>query len=182
LLKKLYNELVIQALITVVSVIVLGFAVVVRGNANDYEQTVPPVLSDTTTATDTPTSTPEPTMAPVETLVPTATPTATVKPTAAAFKVSATEQDWLYPGARIIQTLPELKTEITIDPKVVTDWYKEKIKSLGMSTQSFIVTSTNDKIYNKLVAASAASKIEVTIERVSSSAATQITVVTSSTN
>ncbi len=182
MLKKLYNEPVIQALITVVSVIVLGFAVVVRGSDATGEQVTPPVLSDTTT-TDFATGTPEPTLIPEETATPTATPTATTKPTASPTQdKTVASQDWLFPGAHVTQSFPDLKAETTTDPKVVTDWYKEKIKSLGMSTQTFVVTSTNDKIYNKLVAANSTNKIEATIERASSTSNTQITVVSTSVN
>ena len=43
------------------------------------------------------------------------------------------------------------------------DWYKEKIKALGMNTTSFVQTKTNGDVLNKLVGSRGQQKVEVEI-------------------
>lgn len=51
------------------------------------------------------------------------------------------------------------------NPDLITDWYKEKIRSLGFKSKSFVQTKTNGNILNKLVAASGNREIRVEIEK-----------------
>lgn len=51
------------------------------------------------------------------------------------------------------------------DSGVITNWYKNKIKNLGMNTTSFINTSTNGNILNKLVGSDGKREIVVEITK-----------------
>ena len=45
-------------------------------------------------------------------------------------------------------------------PKVISDWYKEKIKSMGMRAKSFVQTSTNGNVLNSFVCSDGPKKVE----------------------
>ncbi|MBI2020743.1 hypothetical protein HYS94_05040 [Candidatus Daviesbacteria bacterium] len=68
-------------------------------------------------------------------------------------------------SSQINSSQNNLKLESTDDPKKITDWYKEKITSLGFKTKSFVQTNTNDYILNKLVGASGNVQVKVDIEK-----------------
>lgn len=73
---------------------------------------------------------------------------------------------FIYPGARVIASTDSSATlESSEDPDKITDWYKGKIKGLGMNVKSFVVTSSNDKVLNKLSAANGKQEINVEISR-----------------
>ena len=69
-----------------------------------------------------------------------------------------------YPGARVVSSTSEsLLLRSIKSPEEVTNWYKEKIKSNKLAATSFVATSTNGKVVNKL-SASGNFKIEVAIK------------------
>ena len=70
------------------------------------------------------------------------------------------------------QTNSTLSLESTDSPEDITDWYKNTINTIGMNVTSFVVTSTNDVVLNKLSAANSEMKIEVTIKNESTSITT----------
>ncbi len=162
-----YNELVIHVFFTILSVLILTAAIVSRGGLpkdtlsqdtlqvdvlSEQSEVEPEEPTPSPTPSDSPTPTPTAAGSVTKTNTPSATPTV------------STESGWVYPGAQVIRTTP-LSLTSSADQKVVTDWYKARIKAEGYNTTSFIVTSTNDKIYNKLVAAKNNQKIEVIITR-----------------
>lgn len=55
--------------------------------------------------------------------------------------------------------------ESSDSPQTVTEWYKQKIQSLGMNTTSFVQTSTNGNVLNKLVGSDGKEEIEVQITK-----------------
>ena len=57
------------------------------------------------------------------------------------------------------------------------NWYKDKIKALGMNATSFVQTNTNDNVLNKLVAANNSQKVTVEISRSNSSSPTSVSIV-----
>lgn len=74
--------------------------------------------------------------------------------------------DFLYPGATIgSQSDSSMTLTSTDDPQTITDWYKNKIKELGMSTRSFVQTKTNDNVHNVLAAAKKSDEVKVTITK-----------------
>lgn len=84
-----------------------------------------------------------------------------------------------YPNAKSLSSSEnKLALESGDDSKVITDWYKERINSKGMNVKSFVSTSANDNIENKLVAANSDFKVSVTIKGVKGGSFT-ITVETS---
>lgn len=116
--------------------------------------------------TNTPTPSPQPTVIP-----PTATPTN--KPTQQSQKIS----DFQYPGSTIISIINNAAVfESNDDPKKITDWYKDKIKSLGMTATSFVQTNSNGNILNKLVGAKSGSEVRVEITKQNNSQKLKISV------
>lgn len=73
-----------------------------------------------------------------------------------------------------------LSLESSDDPNAITNWYKEKLKSQNMNVNSFVTTSSNGNILNKLVSANGSIKISVEILRKSSDNTTEINVKISS--
>lgn len=162
-----YNERVIHVFFTILSVLILTAAIVSRGglpkdslSQNNIQTEVLSEQDEEPQESSEPTPSVEPTLTPTPTSVATATQTNT--PTATPTVNSS--DGWIYPGSTVVRAVP-LSLTSSADSKVVTDWYKARIKAEGFNTTSFIVTSTNDKIYNKLVAAKNAQKIEVLITR-----------------
>ena len=72
-----------------------------------------------------------------------------------------------------------LTLESTDDSDTITNWYKEKIKSAGMNTKSFVTTKTNGNVLNKLVGANGKTQIRVEISKSAGSDTVEITVTVS---
>ena len=106
------------------------------------------------------------------TMPPTSTPT--TKP----YQQSQTIFDFRYPNSTIIsQNGNETVYESSDDPKKITDWYKDKIKSIGMKTTSFVQTSTNGNVLNKLVGANGNKEVRVEISKQNNNPTVKIVVV-----
>jgi hypothetical protein len=73
-----------------------------------------------------------------------------------------TNSNFVYPGAILIGDNTYQSSD---DPAKITNWYKNKINGAGMNVTSFIVTSTNDNVLNKLVGANSSTKVSVDIIR-----------------
>lgn len=144
----------------------------------DVKGEVAPTLS--------PTLTPAPSEIP--TSYPTMSPTVIVTPTKAP-KIQITIQSnnsngtslsiskFQYPGASVSSSSNN-KLELTTNdsPKTVTDWYKNTINQTGMNVKSFVTTSTNDNVVNKLVGANGNDEVRVDITRAPNDTATTIIV------
>lgn len=90
--------------------------------------------------------------------------------------------DLKYPNSSQISTNVNTSVLESIDdPKTITDWYKEKIISLGYKSKSFVQTTTNGNVLNKLVGVSSGSEIRVDIEKKSTESKTRITIVITTT-
>jgi hypothetical protein len=73
---------------------------------------------------------------------------------------------FIYPNSQIVDTPSgSLILESLDSPAVITDWYKNKIHSLGMTQTSFIQTNNNGEILNKLMAGKSGQKISVEIDQ-----------------
>ena len=84
---------------------------------------------------------------------------------------------FFYPGSTVKSHEGSVSIMISNDDvDVVTNWYKDKIKSLGMNVTSFVVTKTNGNVLNKLAGASSTSKVEVEIRKVATNTEVTITV------
>ncbi|HLE48803.1 MAG TPA: hypothetical protein VI819_02110 [Patescibacteria group bacterium] len=74
--------------------------------------------------------------------------------------------DFYYPGAgNIGSSTKTLNLESPDHPNKVTDWYKNKIQSFDLNVNSFVKSSADDKILNKLSAASGSFEVNVEISR-----------------
>jgi len=72
-------------------------------------------------------------------------------------------QDFVYPGSSVVSSdfeLLILESNSGVDE--ITNWYKEKIRSEGFNAKTFVATSANGVVLNKL--AGAKEGLEVTIE------------------
>ena len=116
---------------------------------------------------------------PVETVVP--IPTASPKPHTPVPTQQLVSPDssgsYHYPGSQTVSVSGSVTVLTTgDDPEKVTDWYKNKIRSRGMSVTSFVVTKTNNNVFNKLAGASAGKKIEFEIKKAAGDPVVTITV------
>ena len=128
--------------------------------AVSHESEVLSVTTSTQPAVPSPTPTPTPIPTPRLTPTPKTSPT----PVAAA-------TDWKYPNSAPAGDNEWISSD---DPKIITDWYKNKINALGLNAKSFVQTSTNGNVLNKLAADNGA--LSVTVEITKSAADTQTTI------
>lgn len=78
-------------------------------------------------------------------------------------QVDSSLHAFVYPGSTILaSSSTSLSLESNESTEAVTDWYKNLIKSMGMTATSFVTTSTNGAVLNKLAAAK--SDFEVLVE------------------
>ena len=130
-----------------------------------------PSLAPTTIPTDVPTPTMK-TATPRPTAAPTLTPSN--KPTA---QPQANLDSLHYqPSTAVQSTDTRLELTSADDPAVITDWYKSKLQALGYQSRSFITTSTNGKVINKLVVTGHGSTITVDITKEPGASQTHIIV------
>ena len=59
---------------------------------------------------------------------------------------------------------------------VITDWYKDRIKSRNINVKSFVKTKTNGDVLNKLAGASSDEEVNITIKQNSESSVVNIDV------
>jgi hypothetical protein len=157
----------------VIGLCILGFGIWTAQNHEGSVSSVVDVQVDTSptpTTTETPTVTEEPTNTPTmtKTNTPTKVPTNTPAPntnnsnSTSTFSVSG----FHYPGASVTSsTNTPLELTTHDSPASVTDWYKNKINATGMNVKSFVTTTANEKVVNKLVAANGGQEISVDITK-----------------
>src|SRR3989344_2539018 len=84
---------------------------------------------------------------------------------------------FIYPGSTILnQSEDKMILQSTDDPQAITDWYKEKITSMGMNAKSFVQTNTNGNVLNKLAGAKSGFKISVEVSKKDNQEKTEISV------
>jgi len=85
--------------------------------------------------------------------------------------------EFSYPGANTLESSSQrVVLETSDSPSSVTNWYEERIKTRGMNTTSFVKTSTNGSILNKLGAAGVEGEILVEISGENNASKTRIVV------
>jgi len=110
---------------------------------------------------------------------PTLTPTLSPTPTNTPSSDNQPVPNFKYPNSTIIsQNGSETIYESTENPKKITDWYKDKIKSMKMNVTTFVQTSTNGNVFNKLVGANGEKQVKVEISKQNNNALVKIVVVT----
>jgi len=84
---------------------------------------------------------------------------------------------FVYPGSTILnQSEKEMTLQSFDDPSNITNWYKEKITSVGMNAKSFVTTNTNGNVLNKLAGAKSGFKISLEISKKDNQEKTEISV------
>lgn len=74
--------------------------------------------------------------------------------------------EWRYPNASIISsTNNSISLESGDTPEQITDWYRQKIIDLDMSVTTFVTTTTNDNVLNKLAGADSDREVNIEIQR-----------------
>jgi len=135
-------------------------------------KTVPAeVLSEKVTTT--------PTSDPTQALSPTNAPKTTLTPTPEN-NMPGNFTDigqFRYPEAKVINlTAQSISLESSDNTDNITDWYKDKIESLGVNVKTFVKATTNDKVLNKLAGANNNFEIKVEVSQDSAEAKVRITV------
>ena len=91
---------------------------------------------------------------------------------------SSNISDFKYPNSTEVNSSGNtLNLQSSDDPKNITDWYKNKIKDLNMNAKSFITTTTNGNVLNKLVGSNGKKEVRVDIEKSTASNTTNIAIV-----
>lgn len=118
-------------------------------------------LSENASPTPTPSLTPSPTFPPMSPTQIIKTPSPKNSPS-----LSTNLAEFIYPNSKQISiSANKLSLESQDSPQTITNWYKDKIKSLGMSATSFVQTSTNDNVLNKLAGSSGNQQVRVEISK-----------------
>lgn len=174
----------ISGILVVIAVIVVIFTFGQRKpvDVKSHKQTITPTV--TQTPTPSPTNAPTPTQEMQQNTqqkIPTSTPTPTPTPSTNNQQTSQNNtSSFIYPNAH--QTGSSGNTiylESSDDPTTITNWYKDRIRSMGMNTTSFVVTNTNDNVNNQLAAAGNGKSIRVEITKASGESTVKIAVTSS---
>jgi len=156
--------------------VVIGICIVGIGiwTAQNYKTSVSTVvdIEENSPSSPSPTETPIPLTEPnnsptiIMNNTPTTAPTKTPVPTTATQTTNISLSGFHYPGATVASSSGN-RLELTTNdsPKTVTDWYKNAINQTGMNTKSFVTTSTNGNVINKLVAAGKGKEIDIDITK-----------------
>ncbi len=147
--------------LVIIAVVILGAGIVANIASPNSSGPDDPI---TTSVTSTPIPTSSPTPIPtIQQSLPTPTikPVNTINPTNIVNPTQITQPaNWQYPNS---QKRSENEFVSSESPEKITQWYKDKIIATGYSSKSFVQTSTNAKILNKLVGAKQNNEISVEI-------------------
>lgn len=81
-------------------------------------------------------------------------------------KTESTENiNWQYPNSTLLEKDGQLTFQSMDDTTTITNWYKERIKSLGLNATSFVQTKTNGNVLNKMVGSNGQTEIEVEVSK-----------------
>jgi len=169
--------------IHLIGVAVIFIFIVLLGNTRHPMQKKHNVLSSNTSKEKEAVSpTPPPTIIPTDTQIPptlhptmlfattTPIPTATNSP-------QQNTSSFQYPNATQVNANGDTTYYESHDsPSMITDWYKAKIRSMGMNTTSFVQNNTNDNVLNQLVGSDGKRNIRVEITKPNGKTTVKITV------
>ncbi len=117
---------------------------------------------------------------PIEATTEVATPATQLVPTAPTQVISTgtNMNDLRYPNSTVLsQNGGTLLLSSDDSETTITDWYKEKIRELGMNNKSFVTTNTNGDVLNKLVGGNGKAEVRVTITKTTNDTLTKIEVI-----
>ena len=150
--------------IAAVSIFALGiyFNQIFNRNKDLSEKIEKKVLSELSTEENKNSPTPAITSQKVEMNISGTPPTPTSPPTLSSNSI----EKYIYPDAKVTQSfLNNVRLTTTDDPTIVTKWYRNKIIESGMSVRSFVTTSANEAILNKLSGADSENEVIVEIKK-----------------
>ena len=135
------------------------------------QEETPSVTAEPTISPENPASTTKPARKPD-------TPTPTQQSSPVQHTDSSSSIDlFRYPNASVTESSETMLKLTTQDPpETVTHWYKKTITDNGMNTRSFVATSTNGEVLNKLAAAGNNMNVSVEITKANSDQTVHITV------
>ncbi len=82
-----------------------------------------------------------------------------------------------YPNSKLISSNDNtLILESTDNATIISNWYKQQIKQIGMNATSFVQTNTNGNVLNKLVGSNGHNDIEVDIRKTNNRSEVKITI------
>lgn len=128
----------------------------------------------------------EPSESPVATSAPS---TLSPKPTSTSTAITTTpvvtqkpvsSSDWVYPGAKTIESGSKLVLESADSSDAITAWYKSKIEGEGYNIRNSIKTSANGVVKNVVQAVNGQKSVSVEISKNPSSSVVRIEVETTS--
>lgn len=152
------------------TIIVIGGVVQNRRILTGEKDGIPPGPTTSPTETATPTTSQTP-----PTSIPTRT--STPVPTQSRGDTNQNIDPFLYPGSVIVSSNSNsMQLTSTQDADVITDWYKEKIKSMGYRSTAFAATKTNGNVLTKLAGANGNTQINIEITKPSGDNTTKITI------
>lgn len=113
---------------------------------------------------------------PARNIIKSASPSARVQPN---YQISASpapksQGDWNYPSSKM---KTDSERESDDDPGIITNWYKDKIKQQNLNIKTFITTTTNGNVLNKLTGASSNYQINVEISKSAGEQKTHIKII-----
>lgn len=101
------------------------------------------------------------TQIPTPTVIPTSNPTPQDIP-----QPSYSNSEYVFPGASVISDSgSELILQSNSGTDEITEWYRNKLKSLGLNVNTTVKTKANDKVLNKLAASGADTSVGVEISK-----------------
>jgi hypothetical protein len=73
---------------------------------------------------------------------------------------------WIYPGSTEVDSgINTINLSSNDNTDVITGWYEDRIKNLGMNIRTFIKSRANDDVNNKLSASGGKQNISVSVTR-----------------
>ena|SRR5258708_2367952 len=90
---------------------------------------------------------------------------------------SSNIDSFLYSNSQVkSQTTSSAQLESNDSPDSITNWYKNKLNSLGFNATSFVTTNSNNNVLNKLVVARNNQQVRVEIKKNASDSKTTISI------
>lgn len=99
-------------------------------------------------------------------------------PTSVSPKTQTSNSDLVYPESQIVvDNGSQLTIRSSDSADQITSWYKQKLTSLGLGVSSFVQTSTNDNVLNKLVVAGNGLEYQIEISKESGQDTVEVQIV-----
>ena len=113
----------------------------------------------------------------IDIIIPSIKPSPTKVPVPTQSPQTSNILEYKYPNSQIVSsTSTSMSLESSDNSDSITDWYKGKINSLGMNVKTFVTTSANEKVLNRLVGADGVKEINIEISKEDSQSIVKISI------